>query len=397
MSYLKNLRCTMCQREFDPANLHYLCDRCSKESRPGMPLKGILEAVFDYDGIHDKWMEYLSAHPDSGTRQQMEKLCELFSPLDKDYHPNLPVGYTPLIECPNLSAETLYLKFDGVNPSASFKDRASFLMVAEARRLGIREIVTASTGNAASSLAAICAAAGLTAVIFTPANAPDAKLVQIRIHGAELHAVEGTYDDAFAQALDYAANHECLNRNTAYHAYTIEGKKTAGLELFIQMKAVPDYIFIPTGDGVILSGIHKAFRDLMLAGLCDRLPKLVAVLAESSDAICSYLENGYYRDALNPQTVADSISVKTPSAAHLAYQALQDSAGLGIRVSEGELLAAQRVLAERSGIFCEPSSAGTLAAYYHAKEQALIEDGAKSVLMLTGHGLKDIQAVQFDH
>ncbi len=89
--------------------------------------------------------------------------------------------------------------------------------------------------------------------------------------------------------------------------------------------------------------------------------------------------------------------MKTPSAAHLAYQALQDSSGLGIRVSEGEILAAQRVLAERSGIFCEPSSAGTLAAYYHAKEQALIEDGAKSVLMLTGHGLKDIQAVQFDH
>lgn len=397
MTYLNSLRCTMCGKEFDPSPLNYLCDKCAQDYRPGMPLKGILEAVFDYDGIKSGWMEYLSAFPNAGAQQQMEKLCELFCPLEKEYFPPLPVGYTPLIECANFAAETLYLKFDGVNPSGSFKDRASFLMVAEANRLGIREIVAASTGNAASSLAAICAAAGLQAVIFTPAAAPEAKLVQIRIHGAELHAVEGTYDDAFAQALDYAANHECLNRNTAYHAYTIEGKKTAGLELFIQMKAVPDYIFIPTGDGVILSGIHKAFRDLMLAGLCDRLPKLVAVQAESSDAICSYLENGYYRDALNPQTVADSISVKTPSAAHLAYQALQDSSGLGIRVSEGEILAAQRVLAERSGIFCEPSSAGTLAAYYHAKEQALIEDGAKSVLMLTGHGLKDIQAVQFDH
>ena len=396
MTYLKSLRCTMCGKEFDPSPLNYLCDKCAQDYRPGMPLKGILEAVFDYDGIKSGWMEYLSAFPHAGAQQRMEKLCELFCPLEKEYFPPLPVGCTPLIECANFAAETLYLKFDGVNPSGSFKDRASFLMVAEANRLGIREIVAASTGNAASSLAAICAAAGLKAVIFTPATAPEAKLVQIRIHGAELHRVDGTYDDAFAAALDYAANHECLNRNTAYHPYTIEGKKTAGLELYIQMKGVSDYIFIPTGDGVILSGIHKAFTDLMQAGIIGKLPRLVAVQAESSDAISSYMENGYYRDAASPQTVADSISVKTPSAAHLAYRALKESSGAARRVSDNEILAAQRLLAERSGIFCEPSSAATLAAYYQAKEQALIEEGAKTVLMLTGHGLKDIRAVKFD-
>ncbi|HOA28958.1 MAG: pyridoxal-phosphate dependent enzyme [Candidatus Cloacimonetes bacterium] len=396
MTYLNSLRCTMCGKEFDPSPLNYLCDKCAQDYRPGMPLKGILEAVFDYDGIKSGWMEYLSAFPNAGAQQQMEKLCELFCPLEKEYFPPLPVGYTPLIECANFAAETLYLKFDGVNPSGSFKDRASFLMVAEANRLGIREIVAASTGNAASSLAAICAAAGLQAVIFTPAAAPEAKLVQIRIHGAELHRVDGTYDDAFAAALDYAANHECLNRNTAYHPYTIEGKKTAGLELYIQMKGVPDYIFIPTGDGVILSGIHKAFTDLMQAEIIRKLPRLVAVQAESSDAISSYLENGYYRDAASPKTVADSISVKTPSAAHLAYRALKESSGFVRRVSDNEILAAQRLLAERSGIFCEPSSAATLAAYYQAKEQALLEEGARTVLMLTGHGLKDIRAVKFD-
>jgi threonine synthase len=395
MTYLNSLRCTQCGKEYDPAQLQYLCDVCSKDYRAGMPLKGILEAVFDYEGIRAAWEEYLSVFSEACEQQKMEELCELFSPVEKEYYPNLPVGCTPLIQCTNLVAEPLYLKFDGVNPSGSFKDRASHLMVAEAKRLGIREIVAASTGNAASSLAALCAAAGLRAVIYTPAKAPLAKLVQIRIHGAKLHKVEGTYDDAFAAALDYAKEHECLNRNTAYHPYTIEGKKTAGLELFVQLKRVPDYIFVPTGDGVILAGMHKAFTDLRAAGLIDRLPKLVAVQAESSDAITSYLETGYYRDAEKPDTVADSISVKTPSAAHLAYAALKECGGMGIRVSESEILSAQKVLAERSGVFCEPSSAATLAAYYRAKEEAWIKDQATTVLMLTGHGLKDIQAVSF--
>lgn len=236
MTYLNALRCTQCGKEFEPGQLRYLCDVCSRDYHPGMPLKGILEAVFDYEGIRRAWDEYLSAFPEACEQQKMEELCELFSPVAKEHYPNLPVGYTPLIECANLVAEPLYLKFDGVNPSGSFKDRASHLVVAEAKRLGIREIVAASTGNAASSLAAICASAGIRAVIFTPAKAPIAKLVQIRIHGAELHKVDGTYDDAFAQALEYSATRECLNRNTAYHPYTIEGKKTAGLELFIQLK-----------------------------------------------------------------------------------------------------------------------------------------------------------------
>jgi threonine synthase len=220
-------------------------------------------------------------------------------------------------------------------------------------------------------------------------------LVQIKIHGAELHAVEGTYDDAFAAALEYSGDHDCLNRNTAYHPFTIEGKKTAGLELFVQMPSLPDYIFIPTGDGVILSGMAKAFEDLSRAGMIQKVPALVAAQAESSDAITSYWENGVYKDALRPATVADSISVKTPSAAHLAVKAIKNSKGMGIRVSDSEILSAQKMLAFRSGIFCEPSSAATLAAYFQCREQGRIEDGAGVVLMLTGHGLKDVQAVKF--
>ena len=232
-------------------------------------------------------------------------------------------------------------------------------------------------------------------MIFAPKKAPQAKLIQMQVHGATLHKVDGTYDDAFQAAMEYSTTHECLNRNTAYHPYTIEGKKTAGLELYIQMGKVPDYIFIPTGDGVILAGMHKAFTDLQKAGITDKIPALIACQAESSDAITTYWETGVYADAISPNTVADSISVKTPSAAHLAHNALTESGGRGIRISDTEILEAQKILAMRTGLFCEPSSASTLAAYYKASELQWLPPSQACVLMLTGHGLKDIQAVKF--
>lgn len=396
MNYFNHYRCTQCGHEYEPDQVSYLCPACSKDFKAGMPLPGILECVFDYAQIAKAWQEFTVAFPEAHPCQKIEELCELFSPIEKKHYPNLPVGNTPLICSQSLGGETLYLKFDGVNPSGSYKDRASQLMVAEAKRLGIKEIVAASTGNAASSLAAISASAGIKAVIFAPATAPRAKLVQIKVHGAELNLVEGSYDDAFAAALAYSATHECLNRNTAYHPFTIEGKKTAGLELFAQLGQVPEVIFVPTGDGVILSGIAKAFYDLKEAGITTQVPVLVAAQSTSSDAITSYWENAVYQDAARPQTVADSISVKTPAAAHLAVKVLKESGGMGVRVSDEEILAAQKMLASRTGIFCEPSSAATLAAYFRTREEAWIKDQAKVVLMLTGHGLKDIEAVNFD-
>lgn len=396
MNYFQSYRCSQCGKEFDPDKVSYLCPVCGRNFKAGVPLTGILECVYDYSQIGKAWKDFVKAFPDASAFRKMDELCQIFSPLDMEHYPNLPVGNTPLIAGTGLTAEDLWLKFDGVNPSGSLKDRASQLMVAEARRRGIKEIVAASTGNAASSLAALCASSGIKAVIFVPANAPRAKLVQIKIHGATLNLVDGSYDDAFAAALDYSQNHDCLNRNTAYHPFTIEGKKTVGLELFAQLNQVPDCIFVPTGDGVILAGVAKAFSDLKAAGITDRLPMLVATQAESSDAICSYLESGIYRDAQSPQTVADSISVKTPAAAHLAVRVLKESKGMGIRVSEDEILQAQRMLAVRTGIFCEPSSASALAAYFQAREQGWIRDQAQVVLLITGHGLKDIDAVVFD-
>jgi len=405
-------RCTQCGKEFGTDRLHYLCDDCSRNYAPGMPLLGVLEAVFDYEAIAKAWKD----NPDP----------LLFSAVDSKFYPPIPVGNTAFFSpallqtrCPQL--RNLWIKNDSLNPSGSYKDRASQLVVADAVQKGIDEIVCASTGNAASSLACIAASAGKKAVIFAPESAPLAKLIQIQVHGAELHKVQGTYDDAFKAALDYTATHECMCRNTGYHPLTVDGKKSAGLEIYIQNGfRVPQWIVIPVGDGVILTGIYKAFIDLQRAGIIDRLPKLLAVQAESSDAITNYWESGIYTDAVKPATIADSISVKTPALAHWAVKAIIDTNGKAIRISDSEIQQAQLELARYAGVFAEPSSAATLAGLKKAIDKGWIpasegtteretgttkrdtemtdrETGLREeqiVLLITGNGLKDPAAVK---
>jgi threonine synthase len=378
-------RCTDCGRTYPRDEVRYLCPECGPAYQPGMPLVGVLEAVFDYDRIRDRFDR---ERPD----------WNLFCAVEPEYHPALPVGNTPLAPAGRLGAdlglERLWIKNDGLNPSGSLKDRASFLVAAEARRLGIELIVAASTGNAASALAAVCASTGQQALIFVPQSAPKAKLVQMVLYGAKVVPVKGTYDDAFRLSLDYTRERGGLNRNTAYHPLTLEGKKTAALELWAQLGyQLPDAVVVSVGDGVILGGVHKGFVDLMRAGLTDRLPRLIGVQAESSDAIHRYVETGRYADAANPTTRADSISVTCPSNAHGARRAILASSGLTLTVTDAEILEAQATLAARTGIFTEPAGATALAglAKLQAGGQALPAD-AKVVVLATGHGLKDVEA-----
>jgi threonine synthase len=349
-----------------------------------MPLKGVLEVVFDE---HELCAAANNRVPDE----------DLFLPVERRYFPPLPVGRTPFVGVPRLAHALqclhLHVKNDSLNPSGSLKDRASFLVVAEAQRLGHGKIVAASTGNAASALAAVCASAGVQAVIFVPASAPRPKLAQMILYGAVVVPVEGTYDDAFALSLTFTAEEGGLNRNTAYHPLTIEGKKTAGLEIFRQNRdTVPDLIVVPVGDGVILSGIHKAFLDLRSAGITERLPRLLGVQAERSDAIHRFVRSGVYSDAPSPSTIADSISVRTPSNAYLARRAILDSNGATVTVVDEEIMSAQRLLASTTGVFAEPAAAATVAGLRKALTEGSADPQESIVLLVTGHGLKDVDA-----
>jgi threonine synthase len=377
-------QCTTCGRTFQRDEVRYLCPDCGKNYRPGIPLVGVLSAQFDYAAIRQRF-------------QKREPDWSLFSAVEEKYFPPYPLGNTPFFQTAALGKEfgfeNIWVKNDGLNPSGSLKDRASFLVVAEANRLGEKSIVTASTGNAASALAAVCAAARKQAIIFVPEKAPRAKLVQMLLFGARVIPIRGTYDDAFRLSLEYTAKKGGLNRNTAYHPLTIEGKKTVGLEIFAQNGfKVPDAILVPVGDGVILAGVYKAFYDLKAAGLTSKLPRLICVQAKTSAAIHHYIQTGDYRDAPRPRTIADSISVSVPSNAHLARKAVLESGGLSLTVTDAEILEGQRTLAEKAGAFAEPAASATVAGLKKLRATKAAGRREQIVLLLTGHGLKDIEA-----
>jgi threonine synthase len=378
-------RCTGCGKTYERDAVRYLCPACSEGYRPGMPLPGVLEAVFDTDALKRRMDR---ANPDwSG-----------LTAVEARHFPPVRVGKTPLQPAPRLAAALkvgqLFIKNDGQNPSGSLKDRASFLVTAEALRLGESRVVVASTGNAASALAMTCASAGLEALIFVPERAPRAKLVQMVTHGARVVPVKGTYDDAFALSLAFTQARGGLNRNTGYHPLTMEGKKTVSFEIAEQLCfEPPDAVFVSVGDGVILAGVHKGFKDLVAVGLLPRMPRLVSVQAERSDAIHRFIQTGAYQNAADPRTVADSISVSCPSNAHWARRAVLETGGLSVTVTDEDILGAQRRMAAGSGVFGEPAAAAAYAGLekVQAGPDALPKD-ARVVVLVTGHGLKDIEA-----
>ena len=377
-------KCSTCGKRYQRGAVRYLCPSCVRNYRPGIPLVGVLTAEFDYTAIR---RQFKKVKPD----------WNLFSAVESKFHPPYAMKATPFFRSEALGAEfgfsNVWIKNDGLNPSGSLKDRASFLIVAEANRLGENTVVAASTGNAASALAAVCAAADKRALIFVPESAPKGKLVQMLLYGARVVLVKGSYDDAFRLSLEYTAVKGGLNRNTAYHPLTIEGKKTVGLEIWQQNGwRVPDAIIVPVGDGVILYSVYKAFHDLKAAGLISKLPQLVCAQAENSSAIHHYITTGKYRNARHPATVADSISVSVPANAHLARKAVLESNGFSLTVTDREILAAQQTLARKTGVFAEPAAAAAAAALKKIQAATLLGPQKQIVLLITGHGLKDVDA-----
>lgn len=371
-------RCSQCGREYPITPDRLLCDDCSARQTPDQPLMGVLEVKIEGPAPAD-W----------------EPLDLL--PVERKWFPSIPVGNTPLWAPERLRKETgfdkLFLKDDAANPTGSLKDRASYLVAAYARSQGIDRIVVASTGNAGSSMSGVGAAAGIKIKLFLPAAAPPAKMVQSLQYGADLVRVDGTYDLAFDECMAYLAEHGGLSRNTGHNPLTIEGKKTVSLEIFRQLGGkVPDYLFVPTGDGVIISGVFKGFEDLITLGYADRMPTVVCVQAEGSSSISRAFDAGSFGEPVSSKTVADSISVDVPKGGLFALGRLQRHKGRTVVVKDTDILDAQRELAAGSGLFAEPAAAAAWAGFLAMRDQ--IDPKATAVVLITGNGLKDIDSAK---
>jgi threonine synthase len=263
-----------------------------------------------------------------------------------------------------------------------------------AKENGIDTIVAASTGNAGSSLAGMCAAQGQKAVIFVPSTAPKAKLTQIMMYGATLVPVAGNYDKAFDLSIEATKRFGWYNRNTAFNPFTIEGKKTVSFELYSQShEQIPDYIFVPVGDGVIISGVYKGFEDLLELGLIGEMPIIIAVQAARSSNLVDNIGKEEFVSTPS-DTIADSISVDIPRNFHMAAGYITKYHGQTITVSDDDILRASSILAKNTGIFTEPASAAAFAGFLTYKNRFLIPKASTVVVLLTGSGLKDLNAVQ---
>jgi threonine synthase len=382
-------KCITCRAEYAEADIIYLCPLCSRHQLPDQPPAGVLKIRYDYHSLKNKNSEF--------NQLKQNGFIDILPISDHKNLPNLKIGNTPLYTLNELGEETLpfrlHLKDDSQNPTFSFKDRASAMVSAFAKERKLDTIVAASTGNAGSSLAGICAAQNQRAVIMVPETAPIAKLTQIMMYGATIIPVKGGYDQAFDLSIAATEKFGWYNRNTAYNPLTIEGKKMVAFELFEQLDFnVPDRLFVPVGDGVILAGVYKGFEDLMELGIISHIPLIIAVQSTGSDNLIRNITNRVF-ESRPGKTIADSICVDIPRNFYMAKQFIEKYNGDYISVSDDEILFASQLLAKTTGIFTEPASAAAFAGMLAFKQQHKIADNSSNVVMLTGSGLKDIKAL----
>ena len=383
------LQCSDCGATWPEDPRRLLCGECAKRQQPGGVTRGVLEVVLDE--VPEAW----PAAP-----AWSDRFLIPFLPLRSGEHlAPIRVGGTPLLPVPGLRRELdmaeLWVKDDTRNPSGSTKDRASLLVVAKAREYGFGTVAAASSGNAATALAAVSAAAGVCAIVMVPASAPEGKLAQMLAYGADVLPVDGTYDQAFELCMAACERFGWYNRNTAVNPFTVEGKKTAALEIAADLAPEQaDAVVVPVGDGVILAGLAKGFADLERGGLISRRPRLLAVQPEGTAAVVHALRDG--ADDIVPvagaASVADSLVVQAPRNARLCLRRVRESGGAGVAVSDDAILAAMARLARTAGVFAEPAAAAALAGLEAALDEGLVDRGERAVLLVTGTGLKDVPA-----
>ena len=373
------------------------CVKCGKiyEATPNLTncqCGGILDIIYDYDYIKTVLTkEKLAARRDNSMWRYRELL-----PVEEDT-PNTPlrVGWSPLYEADilakQLGIKKLYVKDDGINPTASLKDRASAMAVAKAREAGAKVIACSSTGNAASSLAGNAAAAGLKTYIFVPSRAPKGKVAQLMTFGATVISVQGSYEETFELSKQAIDKWGWYNRNAAINPYLSEGKKTVALEIMEQLDwKAPDYIAISVGDGCTIAGLWKGLKDLYAIGFIERLPRLISAQAEGCCPLNRAIETGEPWHPMEENTLADSIAVGVPRNADKALMAIRESNGLKVNVSDEEIMAAQKLLGRTCGVFGEPAGVTGAAGLKKLCEQGKIPADATVVSVVTGNGLKDV-------
>ena len=390
-SYLSHLECTYCGATFSADVPHRTCSECSPQCSK------VLYSRYDLKAARSGFSrEALSGRPAS-----MWRYFEMMPVRDEANVVTLGEGLTPIVKAERLGAamgcEALYIKDEGRNPTASFKARGMSAAVSRAKELGLTGLAAPSAGNAAAALAAYAARAGMDAYVFMPGDAPEASQKEVAIAGAHMTLVDGLIGEAGRLSRQQAQEKGLFDISALQEPYRLEGKKTMGYEIAEQMGwTLPDAIIYPTGGGVGLIGMWKAFQELEELGWIDgRRPRMFAAQSEGCAPIVRAFEEGseFAEPWQNPQTIAAGIRIPSAIGDYLTLRALRESGGGALTVTDGEILTYMRKVASLEGIFICPEGATTAAALNRLVVSGTLSPDETILLMNTASGLKYLELV----
>lgn len=388
MSLFSHLKCSQCNKPYDPRRIQTYCRECNA---PLLAEYNLEKARYDLD------RDRFHYRP-----RGMWRWRELLPLYDRESLITLGEGDTPLLHLSRLGEKLnypgIYAKDEGLNPSGSFKARGLSAAISKAKELGIKKVVIPTAGNAGGALAAYAARAGLKALIFMPVDTPRANILECKITGASVVLVQGLISEAALLAGEKAKLEGWYDISTFKEPYRTEGKKIMGYELAEAFSwTLPDVIIYPTGGGTGLVGMWKAFKEMQKMGWLEssKLPRFVAVQAEGCAPIikaytanenkCTFWENAH--------TIASGLKVPKSFADQLILQDIRESGGTAIDVSDEEIVLAQKHLAVTEGIFAAPEGAATLAAGEKLLKQGYFQSEEKVVLFITGTGIKYLDSL----
>ena len=387
-SFLTNLECTYCGIELSADEPHRTCPDCGKVLYPRYDLQSASAALKRED---------LKERPPN-----MWRYFEVMPVLDEANVVTLGEGFTPIFKTNRLATDTgcssLYIKDEGLNPTASFKARGLGAAVSKAKELGITRLTMPSAGNAAGAMTAYAAKTGMEAYVFMPKDAPEANRVEVEISGANLELVDGYITDAGRISAQRAEELGLFDVSTLREPYRVEGKKTMGYEIAEQMGwTLPDVILYPTGGGTGIVGMWKAFSEMEAMGWIDgKRPKMFAVQSEGCAPIVRAFNEGteFAEPWENPDTLAAGIRVPAAIGDYLILQSLRESGGGAITVSEAEILSDLRAVASLEGMFICPEGAAIVAALRKLLADGTLSPDESILLLNTGSGLKYLDMIR---
>ena len=357
------------------------CPRCSKSRPADMSVEACLDCGSPLD------VAYLGSDDN--------KFGSIPTPI---HNPVLSVslgeGDTPSVRLTNLSTKLppihLFAKLEFLNPTGSFKDRGTATMLSVAREFGVDELVEDSSGNAGASVSAYAARAGIKSHIFVPADAPEAKLRQIRAYGTTVHPIDGVREDVTTAAIEYSRTRDLVYASHMLSPYFAEGTKAFAYEVVQQFDhQTPDHVVFPVGNGSLIIGAYNGFKELMAAGRINKIPMLHCVQSRNVMPLVAAFNGEEWSSQSATKTVAGGISISTPSRQWQILNILRMSGGIAVSVEELAIIQMQKDLAEQEGIFAEPTSAAAFAGLEILINQGAINDGDAVLVPVTGFGLKD--------